>query len=133
MRQQKFVAELFRSIAVVGLFALVAGCGSGTQPVTGTVTYKSSPLSKGTITFVPETGRPSSGEIADGKILNVTTNHPNDGLPKGKYKVAIAAMDKPGEMSAKWIIPERYGDAAKSGLQAEIKDGENRLSFDLKN
>lgn len=114
------------------LTGLSLGCGSGLQSVTGSVSYKGQPLARGTITFSPEKGRPSGGDIENGKIANVTTFSPNDGVAVGKYRVAIAALDKPGEMTAKWLIPERYGDVAKSGLTAEIKNGENVLSFELK-
>ena len=54
--------------------ALAAGCGSDANvaPVTGTVTYKGEPLKQGTITFVPENGRPGNGKIVDGQIVEVT-------------------------------------------------------------
>ncbi|MCE9565705.1 MAG: hypothetical protein K8U57_27085 [Planctomycetes bacterium] len=117
------------------LFVFVAGCsGPGIAPVEGTVTYKGEPLKDGTILFHPEKGRPAAGKIRDGKIVEVTTETLNDGVPVGSVRVAIQAITNPDKMDAphKSLIPEKYGDPDKSELTADIKPGKNDLKFELK-
>src|SRR5215475_1416200 len=59
--------------------------------VSGNVTYKGSPLSKGSITFEPSNPPMPQGRIASGTIENgsyrLTTSEPNDGALPGDYKV----------------------------------------------
>ncbi len=115
---------------------LLSGCsgGNSTAPVSGEVTYKGQPLEQGTITLYPEKGRPVSGRIEKGKIVDVTTITPNDGAAPGNYDVAIESREKTSDMYAKpkSFIPARYGVAKQSGLKAEIKSGRNDLKFELK-
>ena len=123
-------------IALAGaLLGLVVGCGGpGVAPVEGTVTFKGEPLKEGTILFHPEKGRPAAGKIRDGKIVEVTTETLNDGVPVGRVRVAIQAITNADKMDGphKSLIPEKYGEADKSELKAEITAGKNDLKFDLK-
>jgi hypothetical protein len=123
---------------IVCLF-LTSGCGGKSDrpklvPVQGTVSYKGQPLADGTIAFHPQKGRIGTGKIKNGKITDVTSYEPNDGLPVGPYRVAVQSLTNAADMYAehKSLIPERYAEVDKSGLTAEIKDAkENVLSFDL--
>jgi len=123
-------------IAGAGLAAaLLAGCGgSGFAPVAGTVTYNNEPLREGSIEFHPEKGRPAYGKIRDGKIVEVTTDTIGDGARVGPVRVTIQAVTGSGDMYAKHksLVPDKYGDPAKSGLTADIKSKANDLKFDLK-
>jgi hypothetical protein len=129
---------MFRhTLCVLGACCLVAlsGCrGDGPVPVTGTVTYKGTPLAQGTITFTPEEGRVAFGKIKDGKIVEVTTHTLDDGAAKGRNRVSIRSISNPDDMYAKQVslIPEKYGDPNTSGLTAELASGTNELSFDLR-
>jgi len=121
-------------VALLAVLALaIVGCGPNLSGVTGTVKYKGEPLKSGAITFIPDKGRPSSGKIVNGEIVEVTTNQANDGLPPGHYKVHIQSVSNPDDMYAEHesLIPLRYGDPEKSGLTADIKSGPNELKFDL--
>ena len=127
---------------------LFLGCGSGRPPlgrVTGTVTFDGKPLASGTITFETQGRRPATGRIEKGQIVEMTTYDTGDGVPVGSHKVAIWAMEEagsaivanPGEgkmpdMSGKSLIPAKYNDPNTSQLTAEIKSGENVVSFQLK-
>ena len=123
-----------RSILILGVAFCIGGCGGNRASITGTVTYKNQPVKEGTIMFLPEGGRPATGKIVDGKIVDVTTTQSNDGAPVGKHKVQITAVEGGKDMYAKTrsLIPEKYGNPEKSGLTAEIKPGQNELTFDLK-
>ncbi len=66
-------------------FALVAGCGSRTANVAGTVTYKGEKLPTGTVSFVCA-GKLAEGEIHDGR-------YEIHGLPAGEARVAVVRLD----------------------------------------
>src|ERR1044071_5554060 len=75
-----------------GLLALVSGlgCSDGRPvrvPISGTVTIDGEPVTRGSIKFVPDNGRPSSGQInADGRFT-LTCYDGNDGALPGKHRV----------------------------------------------
>lgn len=130
---------------VVTLAAALTGCSDGRlelAPVSGRVTAAGEPLAAGKIVFQPEAGRASFGRIEGGRILDVTTYAPGDGVPVGKQRVAVVpevdedvAMTNPVEYARimkEGSIPTRYHQAATSGLTAEIKRGQaNELEFDI--
>lgn len=119
-----------------------AGCGEKLDrpdlvQVTGAVTYNDKPLPQGVIVFLPAKGRPASGAIKDGQIVDVTTyDKTGDGIAPGAYQVTVQSLDKPGAdmyTATKSLIPTRYNDPVKSGLTADIKPGDNSpLKFELK-
>ena len=148
---------LHQNIRRIGLVlllgSLLAGCGSSDRarlaPVEGMVTHNGQPLRNGTIIFESEGARPASGKIEDGRIVEVTTYEPNDGVPVGTHRVSIqsvistapaqtgaspaAATGDPAVMMASQsLIPARYGNPADSGLTATIEAGaSNVLDFRL--
>ena len=154
---ETFPAPIVRSLCALLLIA-AAGCGPDDGlpkrlPVSGRVTYNGEPLANGTITFVPEdpTGRGAFGTIEDGDY-RLTTQDQDDGAIPGKYKVAIASTEQPdlseaaaqagagvmdqgmvaeADQQAKSLIPERYADAAQSGLTAEVERGSTSFDFEL--
>lgn len=119
--------------------------------VVGTVTFEGKPISEGSIIFEVRGARPATGKIEDGKIMQVTTFEPNDGVAVGEAAVAvyatsgetasaIAASPDVNQMKlAKGymgtgqtsLIPQRYNNPATSQLTCEIQPGENHLEFDL--
>ncbi|QDU60357.1 hypothetical protein Pan216_11960 [Planctomycetes bacterium Pan216] len=134
------------------LLLFAAGCGSGHPElgrVTGTVNYLGKPLPQGTIILEPVGGRPATGRILDGEIIEVTTYRPGDGATLGKHQVAIQSVQKPmathtpanpvdadaqaalRSMETESLLPPKFGDPARSGLSAEIESGDNQLTFDL--
>jgi len=121
---------------------LPLGCNNNNASVgsvSGTVSYDGQPLKSGEITFLPAQGRPGYGKVVDGQIQEVTTESAGDGAPVGTNRITITAREEstavaqPGQMAApgRSLIPERYGDAEKSGLTADIKAGTNELKLDL--
>jgi hypothetical protein len=121
-------------------------------PVTGTVTYNGKPLEKGQVNFLPTApdGRPASGDIQAGEY-SLTTQTPGDGAMPGKYRVTIVASDVDlnaaiakqqggipsqedvikAQRKAKRLIPAKYEDPAKSGLEREVKEESNTFDFSL--
>lgn len=137
-------------IATVSL----AGCSGEDNgilvPVTGTVTYKGAPLTKGEINFVPEQGgaRGARGTIGEDGRFTLSSYGVDDGAHPGKYKVTVISRGddlpipakKKGKMmeedmqgSGKLLIPLKFTMPMTSGLSAEVvASGSNDIKLDLK-
>ncbi len=119
--------------------------------VHGTVTFEGKPISEGSIIFEVSGARPATGKIKDGKIVDVTTFTPDDGVAVGEAAVAIYAKSgtaatavaaspdaNQGKLAKGYmgagqasLIPERYNNPSTSQLTCVIQPGENELEFDL--
>lgn len=128
---------------LITICLMVTGCSGSIDDapevagVTGTVEFNGKPLEEGTIVFHPTSGRSASGVIKGGKIVEVTTSTKGDGAPVGDNKVTIfSTKPDPKDLSGMGtisLIPEKYNDLKKSGLNAMIKGNEeNTVTFDLK-
>lgn len=112
----------------------VIGCGGGdsgpkTYPVTGTVNIDGAPLSDGNITFdVNGSGHPTMGAVVDGKF--------DFEAAAGNYTVRVNAIeqtgekDQYGEVVTISIVDPAFNDT--STLSAEVKEGDNSFSFEVK-
>src|SRR5262249_36864381 len=78
-------------VGVVGLLAVLSGCGSGKHEVTGAVSYDGADVPEGDIIFMPENKSvaPEGGKIKDGKYAVTVQN--------GKYRVEIRASKPTGK------------------------------------
>ena len=141
----------------LGCLLALAGCGTDDGvgkrfKVTGKVTYKGSPLSKGTINFIPDDqgkGRPAAGVISADGTYTLGTQAGEDGALAGKYKISIASNDVDasatgipakggsqdqvtvGKARGKSLIPVKYTGTDSSGLSAEVGSGKTSFNFDL--
>ena len=125
---------------------LLVGCGGGDGPklvpAGGVVNYKGKPIGKINVMLMPSSG----GMIAEGTTdengkFKLQTKEPGDGAMVGSYTVAFKYVpdeipEMPGFAGAKKIvspIPEKYGDASKSGKAAKIEadKAKNNFTFDL--
>lgn len=127
---------LFIQCTVIGCWAVaMSGCGDGRParvPITGRVTIEGQSLNYGSISFKPKAGgRAGGGAIEEGGVFSITMYTVNDGLPPGKYDVAISAIQPIDEDSQRWLAPQRYADFKTSGLFADINEEGNPLEFDL--
>ena len=140
-----------KSLSFVALLAsvLTLGCGPGDGPelvqAGGVVNYKGNPIGKINVMLMPSPD--SKGMIAEGTTdengkFRLQTKEPGDGAMVGTYSVAFKFVPDevpmmPGMAGAKKVvspIPEKYGDASKSGETISIvKDkSQNNFTFDLK-
>src|ERR1700761_6959661 len=125
-----------RDLAFLLIVAL-AGCGGAERvslaPLTGSVTLDGKPLEAGMIVFTPAKGRPASGKVKSGQIVDVTTYDPNDGAPVGR--LVITLMDLPPEgmdVPKERIIPSKYGSAEESDLTVAVYSGKpNSVNVEL--
>ncbi|WP_435008364.1 hypothetical protein P12x_005592 [Tundrisphaera lichenicola] len=135
------------ALALVATLALSgAGCGAksefpDTLPVSGKVTYKGQPVTKGTVTFQPDQGQPATGAIQADGTYQLSTFAEKDGALPGHHKVMIIATDgdpnmmpgsSPGYKPPKDLVPKKYNSLTTSGLEAEVTADKPVQDFDLK-
>ena len=117
------------------------------------MTYQGSPLEGATVTFVTTEEPIAANGITDSKgVAQLSTYATKDGAVVGNNLVMITKteVDKsvktkvvPADQAdtvgyspltpLKSLIPGKYSAPGTSGLQAEVKKGSNKFSFDLKN
>ena len=121
----------------------IAGCGSSgpkTIPIRGEVLYNGKPLAEGTIVYLPResTARQATGGIQSDGSFRLTTFKNADGVVPGEYNIVIFAYaPHPGEPQTReemeavaqtggirrgFIIPEKYTNAASSGLTDTVNE-----------
>lgn len=134
-------------LIAAGITAGVAGCAPGapkTIKVKGMVTYAGVKLNRGTIAFTPKNtapdspSRPATAELDSEGNYTMSTTNPGDGVFPGQYAVTVVSYEQPPDPATPgqevWAIPRKYGDPQRSGLQAEIHEGDSEpveLDFDL--
>jgi hypothetical protein len=143
-----FVSVLSFSCAL-GIITLGTGCQEPKGALKGSVTYKSSPVTGGGMTFYDQKDKQIGGGTIDenGNYIAV-------GLPVGKMKVTIetdsakqtgrklspaeerALKDKkgvaPSQNKLKYVkIPPKYSDKKKTTLTVEIKGGDQQWDITL--
>jgi hypothetical protein len=123
-------------VPLVVLSLALAGCGDSVKvgTLSGKVTYKGKPLEFGSVTLQPVGGGPlARGTIQSDGTYTVTTDG-KPGAPLGMNKVRVTcysgqrpgANSSGGEMSlGDSLIPEHYTKFSSSGLEVEVKAGEN--------
>lgn len=149
----------YRAWIVAGLLlGVAAGCGPRIvrYPVTGLVTLDGKPVKQASIAFVPEgQGQPGVATTDDEGRFAVHEVRTRDGMRPGAYQVAVflaelsprrgvPAPDRPdraGETSeeisenrtkiVRYVVPERYGVAATSGLTVDVAGPMTDLTFAL--
>ena len=120
---------------------IFTGCGNGLADVSGTVTLNNQPVGGagiyGTVTFAPESGGALGvGAIDESGRYKLKTGSRN-GIETGAYRVAVSInkveppVNRDAMPKAIPITPEKYANAAQSGLRADVKPGRNSIDFAL--
>lgn len=129
-----------RVLCFVVTAAALAGCGdrppvSNLCPVRGKVVANGKPVEKVSVRLhpvgfaIPD----AAGATTGGKTDEIGAFYMNPGVPPGKYQVTIEKPKKAKAGAAPAVVPDRYADPAKSGLEVEIVPGANELPpFDVK-
>jgi len=131
---------LRRPVAGLLLLAL-CGCSNSSQEsrVSGHVTVDGNRLGPGTVVFASVGGgKPATGSIDAGGSYSMNTSR-ELGLAPGKYKVAVSIRELPQNVKrgdrpppGKLLIPERYEQNTSSGLEYDVKPGQNTIDIELK-
>jgi hypothetical protein len=126
-------------LAVLLCGAVSTGCGGGKAKVTGTVTYRGTPLPVGTVTFFAANNQiVGSAPIRDGK-------YEMKDVPSGPMKISVSTppavkpdrrhpppADMPGGAATPSVqLPPKYNSPTESGLTYEVKGGSQEHSIDL--
>ena len=148
--------KMATAVAAAGLVLALApglpGCGGepGLVKVTGRITYKGRPVSRGQVFFTPEkasTRAADSALDADGRY-RLGTFDVGDGAYVGAYQVSVVARGEPKakpegkkakafmeedlQNSGDPLIPRKYFSPETSKLRAEVTaDKTNDFTFDL--
>ena len=152
------ICHVWSFLPLLGIAVVLAGCGdSGDQwtearpetfPAAGTVTFNDQPVEGATVVLTPVGHENGAVGLTDAEgHFQLRTFEPKDGAVAGDYKVAIRKVEvmssgadeppavpdpTPAPLKERSLLPERYGNAASSGLTASVKEGENALTFELK-
>ena len=114
------------------------GCGyrrPAQVKTTGTVTLDGEPVANAALMFIPDSGRPASGNTNTNGDFQVSSFGGNDGLPAGNYRVTATKLilkDKYQERYDRRV--ERAAAEAEPGEEPEevdIEFGENAYRNDL--
>jgi hypothetical protein len=115
--------RLFTFLIVLTLFCV--GC-SREVSVWGTVRYADGqPLTQGSVMFTTDTYVGAAPIQADG-TYKVSGSKANSGIPRGEYKVCVAAststsIDTPGWERGVSMVDPRFSDPENSGLAVKIE------------
>ena len=86
----------------------------------------------GSVVLVPMgNARPSFGKLDNEGRFVLTCDKPGDGTVRGRHQVAVAAREKVGEDSVRWLTPKKYADPGTSGIEVEIDAPTKSLRIDL--
>ena len=131
------------AVAMLGSLAigLLSGCSGSTleSQVSGHILLDGARIGPGTVVFAPiGGGKPATGAVDGSGNYSMSTNH-EIGLGAGKYKVAVSIRELPPDIKrgerpplGKLLVPEKYEDSAKSGLEYDVAPGRNTIDIELK-
>ena len=103
------------------------GCGyrrPAQVKTTGTVTLDGEPVTNAALMFIPDSGRPASGNTNTNGDFQVSSFGGNDGLPAGNYRVT----------ATKLILKDKYQeqyDRQVERAKAEAEPGEEPEEVDI--
>ncbi|MEM8945387.1 MAG: hypothetical protein AAGD11_09400 [Planctomycetota bacterium] len=129
-------------LLLFGFSALLVFSGCGKQPVrypvAGKVVIDGEPVTKGSIQFVPDAGRPFASKIAsDGSFRLVEASLNQDagaqGLAPGTYRVGVSSSEVINEDEGEVLkhIPARYADYRSSNIEIEIQAPNEDMLIEL--
>jgi hypothetical protein len=116
------------------LLVAIAGCSDGRPtrvPVAGRVMIDGQPLAKGTVRFVPEGARPSSGRLDAGGQFQLTCYDGEDGAVLGRHRVQVTASEITGGEKVVWHAPQKYADFRSSGITVDVTEPTDSVLIEL--
>lgn len=126
-------SRLLTASATLTLFALItAGCGGSSRAqVSGTVTRQDgSPLVNARVIARSEEGKTANGATDTQGHYSLGVELPGDGVPPGKFSVAIVEQFADEDVATSPTIASKYSRPNTSGLSFEVAAGEIK-TFDM--
>ncbi len=132
-------------VTVALVLGTLAGCTESidrpkTFPVSGKVTYKGQPVTRGTITFQSDQGHASVAEIQSDGTYRLSTFGEADGAVAGHYRVYVISNtadpnlmpgSSPGWKPPKDLVPTKYAKTETSGLETTVSEDKKEYDFHL--
>ena len=121
-------------VLVTVFLAGTMGCGDGRPArvaVSGKVIIDGTPVTRGSIKFVPEHGRPSSGDIGPDGSFMLTCYDGKDGALPGKHRVQVDANRGISDKKMEIFTPKHYADFRTSGIEVVIDKAVDDLKIEL--
>lgn len=137
----KFRCNTVPAVFGACLIFSLTGCGNGAAVVRGTVTVDGTPMSDGSVTFEPADGDgPSVGTgVTDGQFELPATSRMKPGVKKvtirGSIKTGKKVQAAPPAPAGIMVDDLKFyppPGGQPEVREAEVKEGENELRFDLK-
>lgn len=129
-----------RSLILVAASCLFStGCGSseGYQgdlvPVSGKMTFKGRPLTKGVVKFDPgDDGKVAKGELQPDGSFTLSTFKTGDGAAAAHHRVTVSGTgSEAAAKKGKELIPGKYTFRMTSSLEADVSRNSHEFTFDL--
>ena len=120
------------------MIAALGGGGGHDASVEGVVTLDGQPLTRGTVSFIPDAGGAGATAAINSDGTFAAKTGSSSGLPPGEYSITVRAREDaviPAKgnlpMPGKLLTPKKYDAASTSGLRATIEPGDNELKLEL--
>ncbi len=117
---------------------LLTGCSTGLLPVKGKVSYEDGrPVTAGSVVVESVAEGNAKRNSANGNIqpdgsFQLTTLKSGDGVPEGRYRVAVLSpplSDDQVGRGEKPLVEAKYSQLDTSGLEIEVKPGSTEFSL----
>lgn len=128
-----------RLTLLLAVLALIfTGCGyrrPAQVKTTGTVSLDGEPVAQASLMFIPDSGRPASGNTNINGAFEISSYGGNDGLPAGNYRVTVTKLVLKNKFQEQLEKLEKHAeDAAEPGDEPEgvdIEFGDNAYANEL--
>lgn len=133
--------------ATLGAALGCGGSGPAVTPVAGVVTMGGEPVVDAAVMFLPVQGGRPAEDVTDAEgRFRLTTFRRGDGALLGEHRVSVTAFNQApavvddegreqyvpaGGRELEWLVPERYADATRSGIQIRVERGMDEVRIDL--
>ena len=134
MERRIYKHTVLCSVGMLLALSAASGCSDGRParaPVSGKVLIDGEPLRYGTVEFVPQGGRMSSGALDANGHFTLACFTSNDGALIGKHQIQIHADEQINDVTTRVHAPKKYGFLGDSGLSEEIKGPTDSIVINL--
>ena len=138
---QRRSVRLGTCVALLGLFAGVAGCGDKLASVSGIVRLDGKPLTAAGVMFHPKDGGPVAGSTTDSNGRYRLESGSQLGVKPGEYCVTVSkyrmsgvgktGLPLPGQGKIEHLSPAKYNTPATSPLRVTVAQGSQSHDFEL--